>query len=263
LAGPSPGDRLAPKLTWLRSAAHRAHPWRRRGGPQVPDSCSSRHPNECGDFCGTSPFILAHFNTSQFNSQQGSKLLKQMALQGFLPSFQRVSKFVGKGFLNRGSGARISPGLPLFSAVCTRHPREFAFRVVNNVVKIRRIQLRFRALRRLSHGTADDTRGLARRLLLSMDVVLHRRSDAGVSHLFLQRLQRNSVFGQLRPVPVAQQEPRGSGDPKPIADRTKPATEKILSWFSVKWRVAVFGKLLCSAASRRGFSRHGEIYRSR
>ena len=38
--------------------------------------------------------------------------------------------------------------------------------------------------------------------------------------------------------------------------------EKV-SWFSVKWRVAVFGKLLCSAASRRGFSRHGEIYRSR
>jgi len=37
----------------------------------------------------------------------------------------------------------------------------------------------------------------------------------------------------------------------------------MVSWFSVKWRVAVFGKLLCSAASRRGFSRHGEIYRSR
>ena len=39
--------------------------------------------------------------------------------------------------------------------------------------------------------------------------------------------------------------------------------QEFLSWFSVKWRVAVFGKLLCSAASRRGFSRHGEIYRSR
>lgn len=29
-----------------------------------------------------------------------------------------------------------------------------------------------------------------------------------------------------------------------------------LSWFSLKWRVAVFDKLLSSAAARRGFSRH-------
>ena len=74
-------------------------------------------PNECGDFCGDSAFILVHFNTSQFNSVQKSKLLKQRALQGFLPSFQRVSKFCEKGFLNRGSGVRIPPGLPASSCL--------------------------------------------------------------------------------------------------------------------------------------------------
>src|SRR2546428_2231960 len=36
--------------------------------------------------------------------------------------------------------------------------------------------------------------------------------------------------------------------------------EPIMSWFSVKWRVAVFGKLLCSAASRRGFYRRRSMY---
>jgi hypothetical protein len=30
----------------------------------------------------------------------------------------------------------------------------------------------------------------------------------------------------------------------------------LVSWFSVKWRVAVLGKLLSSAAARREFSRH-------
>jgi hypothetical protein len=34
-----------------------------------------------------------------------------------------------------------------------------------------------------------------------------------------------------------------------------------VSWFSVKWRVALLGKLLNSAAARREFSRHG-VYRS-
>ena len=33
----------------------------------------------------------------------------------------------------------------------------------------------------------------------------------------------------------------------------------MVSWFSVKWRVAVLGKLLSSAASRREFSRHGGL----
>jgi len=32
-----------------------------------------------------------------------------------------------------------------------------------------------------------------------------------------------------------------------------------VSWFSVKWRVAVWGKLLNSAAARREFSRHGGL----
>ena len=36
-----------------------------------------------------------------------------------------------------------------------------------------------------------------------------------------------------------------------------------VSWFSLKWRVAVWDKLLNSAASRREFSRQGEIYRIR
>jgi len=32
-----------------------------------------------------------------------------------------------------------------------------------------------------------------------------------------------------------------------------------VSWFSVKWRVAVLGNLLSSAATRREFSRHGGL----
>jgi len=69
----------------------------------------------CGDFCGDPLFIPTHFNTSQSISPQQAKLLNQKALQGFLSSFQRVSKFTEKGFLNRGSGVRIPPGLPFFS----------------------------------------------------------------------------------------------------------------------------------------------------
>ena len=80
-----------------------------------------------------------------------------------------------------------------------------------------------------THGAADDTCGLARRFLLSMNVILHRRRDARVPHLFLQRLERNSVFGQFRPIPVAQQEPGGSVYPEPLANRTKPAIQRFCS----------------------------------
>ena len=38
-----------------------------------------------------------------------------------------------------------------------------------------------------------------------------------------------------------------------LVTSTDPRLLQSLSWFSVKWRVAVFGKLLCSAASGRGF----------
>jgi hypothetical protein len=34
------------------------------------------------------------------------------------------------------------------------------------------------------------------------------------------------------------------------------SSQLLMSWFSVKWRVAVFGKLSYSAAARREFSRH-------
>ena len=71
----------------------------------------------CGDFCGDPSFIPTHFATSQSNSPQQAKLLTQKALQGFLSSFQRVSKFTKKGFLNRGSGVRIPPGLPSFQGL--------------------------------------------------------------------------------------------------------------------------------------------------
>jgi hypothetical protein len=50
----------------------------------------------------------------------------------------------------------------------------------------------------------------------------------------------------LRAIPIVIAPSRGKTVPLVIA----------LSWFSVKWRVAVSGKLLNSAAARREFSRH-------
>jgi len=70
---------------------------------------------DCGDFCGDPTIISVHLAASQSSSPQQAKLLTQKALQGFLSSFQRVSKFVEKGFLNRKSEVRI-PADPLVSA---------------------------------------------------------------------------------------------------------------------------------------------------
>jgi hypothetical protein len=58
---------------------------------------------DCGDFCGDPTVISVHMATSQSISPQQAKLLNQKALQGFLSSSQRVSKFGKNGFLNRGS----------------------------------------------------------------------------------------------------------------------------------------------------------------
>jgi len=41
-----------------------------------------------------------------------------------------------------------------------------------------------------------------------------------------------------------------------VAETNRKAKDVEVSWFSVKWRVAVFCKLLYSAAARREFLRH-------
>src|SRR5579859_301960 len=77
----------------------------------------SRATNECGDFCGDPLFISVHLKTSQPSWLQQAKLLNQKTLQGFLSSFQRVSKLGRKGFVNRRSGVRFPSPAPVLQGL--------------------------------------------------------------------------------------------------------------------------------------------------
>ncbi len=75
---------------------------------------SSLNQGDCGDFCGDSSFISTDSRTSQTMFVQVVNNLTKKGLQGFLSSVQQHNEMVRKGFLNRGSGVRISPG-PFFN----------------------------------------------------------------------------------------------------------------------------------------------------
>ena len=69
---------------------------------------------DCGDFCGDPSCISTNLGTGRIICVQLAKYLSERVLQGFLYSVQQLSEVVEKGFLNRGSGVRIPPGLPSF-----------------------------------------------------------------------------------------------------------------------------------------------------
>jgi hypothetical protein len=104
--------------------------------------CRFRPLRDCGDFCGDFEFTCTKRGATQINSIRLANPLTHKALQDFLPSNQQVANYLKIRFLNRrarvripsgplfnklqgasnhstngapnrGSGVRISPGLPL------------------------------------------------------------------------------------------------------------------------------------------------------